>query len=341
MTIPIEDLLVSVVGKRVRLRSERLGREVIPRLTAAHRYVGGRIGLYQFLCTLQAQGVMAGMQWSWGPLAFSPRLPRVTMGRLVLARATWRLDETDIRSLTSESGPASFRGVQELRRERLMPRIVEIVDGDNTLPIDLDNAACVDVLVDLLRNRPHATLREMFPSPEELPVTGPEGAFVHEIIVPFVSPAPKRRHGSRHGTRHETATRPPALRSFSPGSEWLYAKLYTGTATADRLLKSVVRPVVSDAMRSGASDGWFFIRYSDPHWHLRVRFHGEAARLLDEVLPNLHERAETARRAGSFGASSSTRTSERSSATAERRSSSRPKRSSMRIPTPCWTCWTF
>jgi thiopeptide-type bacteriocin biosynthesis protein len=37
----------------------------------------------------------------------------------------------------------------------------------------------------------------------------------------------------------------------------------------------------------GAVDRWFFIRYGDPDWHLRVRFHGQPSRLHGEVLPSL------------------------------------------------------
>jgi thiopeptide-type bacteriocin biosynthesis protein len=40
-------------------------------------------------------------------------------------------------------------------------------------------------------------------------------------------------------------------------------------------------------MASGAADVWFFIRYGDPDWHLRLRFHGDPGRLAAEVLPRL------------------------------------------------------
>jgi hypothetical protein len=77
------------------------------------------------------------------------------------------------------------------------------------------------------------------------------------------------------------------MRCFPPGSEWLYAKLYTGTATADQVLRQVVRPVTETALRCGAADGWFFIRYGDPDWHLRLRLHGQPKRLQEEVWPAL------------------------------------------------------
>jgi thiopeptide-type bacteriocin biosynthesis protein len=38
-------------------------------------------------------------------------------------------------------------------------------------------------------------------------------------------------------------------------------------------------------------DRWFFVRFGDPDWHLRVRFHGLPARLHDELLPTLQAAA--------------------------------------------------
>jgi thiopeptide-type bacteriocin biosynthesis protein len=76
-------------------------------------------------------------------------------------------------------------------------------------------------------------------------------------------------------------------RQFPPGSEWLYAKLYTGPGIADRLLVDTIRPLVSTAVACGAADGWFFIRYTDPDPHVRLRLHGDPLRLTGELLPRL------------------------------------------------------
>jgi thiopeptide-type bacteriocin biosynthesis protein len=64
--------------------------------------------------------------------------------------------------------------------------------------------------------------------------------------------------------------------------------MYTGTATVDRVLFDVVAPLVEQCTQDGSCDGWFFIRYGDPRWHLRVRLHGDPARLAAVALPRLH-----------------------------------------------------
>ena len=60
-------------------------------------------------------------------------------------------------------------------------------------------------------------------------------------------------------------------RSFIPGSQWIYIKLYTGEKTADDLLIKAIAPGLRQLQKHHILDKWFFIRYSDPDFHLRIR----------------------------------------------------------------------
>jgi len=286
--IPITDLLVSVRGGRIVLRSRRLEREVMPRLTAAHNEEWRNLGVYRFLCALQRQDAVPRLMWDWGPLNDAPFVPRVVSGRLVLRTARWNVTEAELRALGRASGADQFAAVQAWRAERRLPRYVALADLDQELVIDLDNVLSVAALAHQLRGRRQALLVELFPGPDALCVTGPEGRFVHELVVPFVQVAPPR---PEPGKATPQATRSLVRRRFPPGSEWLYAKLYTGTGTADQVLSHLVGPLVRSSLASGAAHAWFFIRYGDPDWHLRLRLHGEPGRLHAEVLPSLEAAA--------------------------------------------------
>src|SRR5215216_819238 len=190
--IPVTDLLVSVRNDRIVLRSWRLGREVVPRLTTAHDEDWRNLGVYRFLCALQRQDVVSELTWDWGPLREAPFLPRVVSGRLVLSRARWNLTEAELRALGQTRGADRFAAVQAWRAERRLPRYVALADRDHQLVIDLDNVLSVEALAHQLRGRRQALLIEMFPDPDALCVTGPEGRFVHELVVPFVQAAAPR-----------------------------------------------------------------------------------------------------------------------------------------------------
>ncbi len=290
--IPITDLQVTVQGDQIVLRSQRLGRRVIPRLTSAHNFIGQGKGLYRFLCLLQSQGQVSGLGWDWGALGSAPFLPRVVAGRLVLSRARWLATKDELKDLGKAHGPARYQKVQEWRGRRKLPRWIVLADYDNELPLDLDNVLCVETFVELVKQREQAVLLELFPGPDQMIAHGPEGRFVHEIVVPFVQESGVR--GQPAGVRkHESGNRSQGsvARRFPPGSEWLYVKLYTGPALTDEVLRDVVRPATDSVLRSGAADRWFFIRYGDPDWHLRLRYHGQPDRLLGEVFPALQSAA--------------------------------------------------
>ena len=59
---------------------------------------------------------------------------------------------------------------------------------------------------------------------------------------------------------------------FIPGEEWLYAKIYLPTTRADSLIASLLQPITK-MEREGIIDRWFFIRYTDPIFHIRLRLH--------------------------------------------------------------------
>jgi len=282
--LEVEDLTVAVRGDRIVLRSRSLDREVVPRLTTAHNFRLRSLGTYRFLAALAGQQVDLP-RFTWGALATQPFLPRVRLGRIILARAEWQLGETDLAPITAatkERDPAKLTAaIAALRTQRELPRWLVLAAGDNELPIDLDNPLMAAAFADEVAGKTYARLVELFPAPERLVVRGPEGGFANEIVLMFTrdgTPAPVPR----------VEPAPSAVRRvFPPGSEWLYAKLYCGEATADRVLTEAIGPVVRDAMAAGEIDRWFFLRYADPDSHLRVRFHGDPARLLGAVMPRL------------------------------------------------------
>jgi thiopeptide-type bacteriocin biosynthesis protein len=324
--IPVQDLLVSVRGDRIVLRSRRLDREVVPRLSTAHNYNLRTIGIYRFLCSLQGQDG-GGWSWSWGPLQHARFLPRVRWKRIVLTQARWLLDSEDlvgvnravraaqaalgkaegkpqskidgkidgkaaagISDIVSEHRGHVYEAVQALRDAMRLPRLVAVADADNQLVVDLDNPLSVDSFAWLVHRRTQVNLVELYPGPEALVARSPEGQLAHELVVTFTR-APEAARGRAGSGRQRVPVPASAQRRFLPGDTWLYAKLYTGQSAADEVLRRVITPVREEALATGAAERWFFLRYQDPEPHVRLRFRGDPGRLRGEVLPALHAAA--------------------------------------------------
>ena len=292
--LALEDLTLSVVGDRLVLRSSKHRREVRIHMSTAHNFTGRGMTVYKFLGALQTQGVRPSLQWIWGPLQNATFLPRVRCGRVVLSVARWRFEAADIRRLWPSSGEPIPDEVRRWREAWRIPRHVALVQGaDQELPVDLDNASSVAGFLDTTRKLSRVVFQEMYPGPGTLCVKGPEGSFVHEIQLPFV-----RRRTALAGVpeRLSDAADPAAHpANGDPQREWLYAKFYIAESAADRVLRRLVQPLVARVEHEGWSDRWFFIRYRDPGFHLRVRFHGSAEVLRDRVLPALFEASKSLR----------------------------------------------
>jgi thiopeptide-type bacteriocin biosynthesis protein len=88
--------------------------------------------------------------------------------------------------------------------------------------------------------------------------------------VPFVRdavrPAPVASFASSAPASHDD----PGQTAF-PGGSWLYAKLYGGYGTLDRVVEAVAA-LAERMKRERGLRRWFFVRLGDPDWHLRARF---------------------------------------------------------------------
>jgi len=290
--IPLGDLLVAVEGERIVLRSRSRGRRVVPRLTSAHNFRGHDcLAAYRFLGTVQQDGTDEA-RWTWGPLVNAPFLPRIRVGRIVLSLARWTVRPERWAPLVAARGAEQFREAQRLRDALSLPRRVALAKSDevlDTLEVDLDDPRSVETLCRAVSHGGRATVHEVFPPDDRLCARGPEGRFRHELVVPYVSgqarPAPRPRP-------------PPADRGFLPGSEWLYARVYSGEAAADGVLLEHLVPLARQAVKRGEADRWFFVRYVDPAPHLRLRLHGPPRELAAKALPALHAALEPLRARG-------------------------------------------
>lgn len=283
--IELSDLWLGVEDGLLVLRSKRLGKQIIPRLSNAHAYFSYGLGLYRFLGALQDQP-WQGFQFQWGGLESARFLPRVSHGRVVFSLARWNLAAPELRAIEASPEGGRFAAVMRLREEARIPRWVRLVEGDNRLIIDLDNILCVDMFVQAIKGKTRVSLEELFPGPGELCAEGPEGRYVHELLIPFVRTAPLVAEAARSVSEGP----PPSLmRRFSPGSEWLYFKLYMGAGSADRVLRTFLREAIVQLKEAGAINQWFFMRYRDPDFHLRLRLRGDPSRLMKEVWPALHD----------------------------------------------------
>lgn len=263
--LTIEDMMVSIQRDEIVLRSRKWNKRIIPRLSNAHNYTNSSIAVYKFLATLQHQG-KSGFEINWGSLAQHKRfLPRISYKHFILHRATWFLRESDIQDIMQADDQLAALRLFLSRWE--VAKLVCFCEGDNELFIDTENDTYLQVLLKEMRGCNTVKLVEWLfdnSAPDHARYGEP---FVQQFILPLTKRKPARMYsfGKEGDGRIQ--------RAFEPGSEWVYFKIFCGAKASDRILLKVIKPVIDFLLKEQVIDQAFFIRYTDPHYHIRFRLH--------------------------------------------------------------------
>jgi thiopeptide-type bacteriocin biosynthesis protein len=263
--LPVSDLMLKVLGREVQLWSRRLGKRVIPHLTSAHNPRQRRnLATYKFLAALQTQG-MRMPQLEWGPLfADFDYRPRLRFEKLVLAPARWHLRASALGALGSAPASAQAPALRALLAGHRVPRRIELEEQDNRLVLDLDDPLDLEQLLRLVRKGRDLVFCELLDQFDDDGLVDGKPAWRHELVVPLRRP----------GTPALPASQPPDFQrdlAPVPAAQALYVKLYGGHERLDSRMLPLALEWLAAQRRNGAVGQWFFIRYADPGWHLRLR----------------------------------------------------------------------
>ncbi len=269
--IPLDDLLVSVKNNRVFLRSKRLNKEVLPHLSTAHNYSFNSLPVYKFLCDLQSQDItLPGVAFSWGALSKSFKfIPRAEYDKVILHPATWNFIKSDYENILKSIDTIDFIDkVTSWKKQWKMPRYISLKDADNELLVDLENELSIKVFLDTVKKRRSIELVEFLFDPETALVRDFEGNPYNNEVIAVLFNSDYKKMPSSLADRTMAINAPPKKRSFIPGSEWIYYKIYCGVKTADKILTETIKPLVEQLKMLNLIEKWFFIRYSDPDTHI-------------------------------------------------------------------------
>ena len=304
-TIPLNEVVVGLRQNRFYLHWARQNVDIISR---AGHMLNPRLAppIVRLLEMISLDGTPLLRSFDWGAAQEFPFLPRVQMGRLIFALAQWRLTPDLLEHNLRAASPEAFaKALGRWREGWHVPRFVYLSFADNRLLLDLSNPQHREqVYAELhkLSEDEPLILQEVVPTLDQAWVQGPGGRYVTEFIFPLLRQEPSQASDTlADAGKHvplEMANAPgdaplmppPAQRLKALGSEWLFLKLYVSRDLHDDLLVGPLRAFARNMLAAGFAEDWFFLRYSDPDPHLRLRFRGDQEVLLGRLLPALCER---------------------------------------------------
>ncbi len=259
--IPLKDLAVACDSRRLYLASLARRQRLMPTVLHALDLRTHTPPLARFLAEAGKAQAAVVAAFDWGAACCLPFLPRLRFRRSILSPARWLLGRADL-----PGSGAPWHEWQEAlaawRARRRVPGLAALTDGDQRLKLDFGEAAHLALLRAHLASAGHAVLTET-PAPG---AHGWLGGRAHEIVVPLMAAQPAgwpavppvsatRVIGRDHG--------------HLPGaSRWLYAKLYGHAGRQAEILAWHLPGLLSGWDEPPA---WWYIRYRDPEWHLRLR----------------------------------------------------------------------
>lgn len=185
--IPVSDLMLSVKQNRLVIRSKKLNKEIVPRLTNAHNYRNRPLPVYHFLCDMQMQQGRRGLYFTWGSLENElPFRPRVRYKNTILSEAYWTIKGKDMKHLFEiEDDKLLIEEITKWRESISLPRRVLLPDGDNELYVDWENPLSIQALFAIIKKRTTIAFKEFLFEPVNAVVKGEDGSYLNECIAIF------------------------------------------------------------------------------------------------------------------------------------------------------------
>ncbi|SDB85661.1 lantibiotic dehydratase [Shouchella lonarensis] len=279
--ITLDDLYVYASNGRFHLFSKSHQREIVP-LTAHmvnHQY--HMPNMYRFLFEAAAYRTFSLTSFHWGESASMPYVPRVVAGKAVLSPATWHM------SFAPEKEDIDTFITQFFAHYRV-PRYFKCVDHDHFLLIDTHSKTMMALFKRELRKKKKLRLCEAPEMTYESIVYDQNGAgYANEFIFSvFINDMKETPHSDVHAYYAENE------RQKALGSEWLSVKLYYTRDAKETVLLRLEESLVSLA------DEWFYILYTDPLPHIRLRMKVNDQKRLVEIVQSLHDFFERLRGGG-------------------------------------------
>lgn len=208
--------------------------------------------------------------------------PRITYKRIIIKPETWVISK-DILGLENNTKDIFIEKFDAFKKKWDIPRYVFLTEFDNRLLLDLENPLHVNEIFHILRKENALIkLAEMTCNYNDYASKDLNNRhYVTEVVVPFVLSTDNTTADEKEKDNLFFTTKSDIHLNcmktdrekliILPGKEnWLFFKLY-GCSKRQNELISVVYENFEKLINSNKAQKYFFIRYSDPEPHLRVR----------------------------------------------------------------------
>lgn len=255
--IKLDDLYIGLKNNQFIVFSKSLKKRVNPYLSSAQNFHYDSLPVYKFLCDLQLQDRNNTLNIDFGGinienLRFSPRIVFGT--NIIIKKASWKISINDIGLEDSLKKLILYVEKYEI------PQYVYIYENyEEKMIIDIHNEFALAILVDEIKKKREVIITEIIYDTDNNEI------YCNEIIS-IVDANNNFFSDVSYFKQYENIKR-----TFPPNDEWVYFKIYTGISLANNIITTINR-FTKKLLKNKEIESWFYIRYNDPSFHIRVRF---------------------------------------------------------------------
>lgn len=282
-TLDPDDILLSVKGSELILHSKKYKKRIVPKLASAYNYSRSDLAVYRFLSDLQHQGLHSSL--GINILDIFPGLlhyQRIQYKNIILSAEKWQVPKHICNGSHTDQ---LLTVLQEWLNSIGLQRPFKAGISDQTLTF---NPLIKEDLLSFLLFCKHKTdlyIEEAF-IPDISHVNDESGKPYHSEFIVHLEHN-EQLYKPYPLTENETSVK----RTFLPGEEWLYFEIYCHPSNCNSLLLYIAANYLNPLKKK--LKNWFFIRYNDPSYHIRLRLKLAKLSDLDEMIAGLSSLLES------------------------------------------------
>ena len=278
-TVDLDDLLLSVRNNELVLHSIRDKKRVVPKLASAYNYARSDLSVFRFLSDLQHQNLRSSLNFN--VLNMFPGLShyqRIQYKHVVLSPEKWLVPQHICKG-------ADKTGIMKALTQWLtdigLAAPFKCGFADQTLTFNPNLEEDMHAFLLFSKNKTDFYIEETFISDEQLVTDETQAPYLSEFIV-------NMEHTEQIYTAYPFA--PPidnaVYRSaYLPGEDWLYFEIYCQPSNSTDLLLAIYTHYLRHIKNK--IKNWFFIRYMDPSYHIRLRIQPKGKHQTGDLIAGL------------------------------------------------------
>jgi thiopeptide-type bacteriocin biosynthesis protein len=277
--IEIGDLFISLNNERFILYSKKLNKEIIPRLSNAHNFYKDTLPVYKFLCDLQ-EDEFDGYIGLFTDIGSIPELvdfiPRLTYKNFIIFPAQWFIETEKIKRFSELPDVEFHKNIVTFLKEKNIPDWFFLTNRESDYFVDINNVISLRSFIEEIKHTVRFSIKECLNLPDsEYLVRNSLGNYFHEIIVPLRKTASTNNQLNLLDFNRENSffidKSMGIKRKYFPGEEWVFFKIYLGVKIGENLVTHNLPEFIEYLKKNDIISIWFFIRYTDPAFHIRLR----------------------------------------------------------------------